>query len=80
MNQFIKYIKRGSNMIEAVKLTVLVGGIVFGVIRDLHSPESNSFYYNIHQSYQKTSHIITSFNSLAKDMSAIVLFSEFTKQ
>ncbi len=78
MNQFNKYIKSGVNLIETVKLTVLVGGIIFGIFMDINSPDIYSIYH-ASQYYQQPSHLITSISHMAYDTGSTICFSELRK-
>jgi len=54
--QLIKFILKKTNIIEAVKVTVLIGGIVTGIIRDIKAPEDN-ILFEMHKKYQNETNI-----------------------
>ncbi len=76
MNQVIKYFQKGANMMEAIKITVLVSGIIFGVVRDFTSSEFMSLY-EMTQKDLISSALITNVTIPAHDFDIAIEFSEF---
>ena len=54
MNPLIVYFTKSNNIIEAIKLTVLVSGIIFGIVRDIQAPDSDSLF-ELNQKYMANS-------------------------
>ncbi len=60
--QLIKYFLKKANVImEPVKVTVLIGGIVTGIIRDIKAPEENNLF-EMHKKYHNETNL-PQFNS-----------------
>ena len=54
MNPLIVYFRKSNNIIEAIKVTILVSGIIFGIVRDFQAPHGNSLF-EINQKYMVNS-------------------------
>jgi len=54
--QLIIFFRKESNFVETIKVSILIGGIIIGIIRDIKAPEENNLY-QLHKKYQNESNM-----------------------
>jgi hypothetical protein len=59
--QLIIFLRKKANLVETIKITLLIAGIITGIIRDIQAPADNNLF-QLHKKYQNESNI-PQFNS-----------------